>query len=395
MRLPSSSRRFGPPPCQRGGSLVSTLVATLALALGALAATRVQSQLRSGAETARQRAEAVALAQEEIERLRAFTRLDAGADGDGRDALSSGARDVRPAGGATVYRVVRTVTDAVAGDRSTLQVEVSWRESGGAPRRVHLETLLGRVDPALGAALGQTARGFPLARVDGRDARIPRSARDLGDGRSLLASGRAGPHAVVLDNATAAVVGVCRAGDATRRADPAGADTCTPVTGGLLVTGRVRFSLGTAPSALVADDAPLDFGVSLVAASPTAAPPGCGTEARSAGGERWVDYACHVVPAAGTTGWSGRVELVPAGWEIGTAAGRFRVCRHSADHDASGAIDRAAEHPARQRHVVASLAEQNFLVVAGVHGCPTGAPVEIDGLGTENHADLSTVPHQP
>ena len=383
---------------QSGASLVSTLVAVLALALGLLAATRAQSQLRAGSESARQRVEAVRLAGDEIERLRALPRIGAGDDGRGLDGLSDATRGAASPVDATAYRIERRVTGGREEGRHAVQVEVSWHDHAGGPHSVRLSTLLARVDPALRGVLTQPSRGRPLGRVRGRDVRIPLAARDLGDGRSLLGLGAAGRHAAVVDNATGAVLALCRfeadgTAQSVGRADRDAA--CTPVAGGLLVTGRVRFSFGDTPSAAAPGDAPPAFDVSLVLESATAMAPRCATERRSADGERWVDYACVVVPAAGTAGWTGRVELVPDGWEIGTTAGRHRVCRYSADHDASGAVDRPHEHPGRQRNVVAALAEQNFLVVAGPRDCPRGTPVEVGGRGTENHADLSTAQHQP
>ncbi len=304
---------------------------------------------------------------------------------------------VTPPGSRTAYALARTVTNGIAPGAKTVQVEVSWSERDGATRRLRLVTQIGRFDPALGGVLAQPAHGRPLARLHGRDARIPLAARDFGDGRSVLKLAAAGTQAVLIDNATGTVEAVCRVGAGTTTVGLARADlgACTPVDGGLLVTGRVRFSLGAAPSALPPGDTPLPFGMNLAITSATAAAPFCGTEPRAAGGDRWVDYACVVVPTPGTGGWSGRVELVPAGWTLGGAPGQYRVCRYSADHDASGAVDRATEHPAVQRGVGASLAEQNFLVVAGPRTCPEGTPVEVDGRGAENLADLSTVQHQP
>ena len=57
---------------QRGITLIEALIAFLVLALGMLAIARTQTHLRMNAEVARQRSEAVRLAQEEIESLRAF-----------------------------------------------------------------------------------------------------------------------------------------------------------------------------------------------------------------------------------------------------------------------------------------------------------------------------------
>ena len=372
---------------QRGVTLLGALVACAAVACGLAAATRAQSAFRGAADSARQRTEATRLAQAEIERLRAFGRLAGGADATGYDDIASGSAGLAPDGGAGPYTLQRTIVDRTAPDHKAVQVEVSWPDRRGVVERVRLVTAIGRRDPVLGGVLTLPAHGRPAALVLGRDARVPLAARDLGDGRSLLRLGDAAGRAVLIDNASAAVTAACNVGVGST-ADTAAPTDCSPVRG-LLVTGRVRFSLGAAPSATAPNDEPLAFDIAFAQAPAAASAPACGTSARSSGnGERWVDYACLVTLPAGAAGWSGRTSLAPAGWQIGETAGRWRVCRYSADHDASGAVDRAAEHPADYREVAGPLAEQNFLVIAGPQACPGGA--------ADNRADLhSTVQHQP
>ena len=55
---------------QRGSSLFEALVASLVLAVGLVGLARMQGQQRADADSARQRDQAVRLAQDEIERLR-------------------------------------------------------------------------------------------------------------------------------------------------------------------------------------------------------------------------------------------------------------------------------------------------------------------------------------
>jgi len=60
---------------QRGVGLIEALIAFLVLSLGMLAIARVQSDMRAHAELARQRTEAVRIAQQDIETLRAYSVL--------------------------------------------------------------------------------------------------------------------------------------------------------------------------------------------------------------------------------------------------------------------------------------------------------------------------------
>ena len=57
---------------QRGASLIEALIGFLVLSVGLLASTRWQLQLRHAADLARQQAEALRWAQQEMEQLRAY-----------------------------------------------------------------------------------------------------------------------------------------------------------------------------------------------------------------------------------------------------------------------------------------------------------------------------------
>ncbi len=65
---------------ERGVSLIEALVALVVMTFGTLAVLGVQSTLRMNGDTARQRAEAVRIAQETIERRRSFAKFDTGAE---------------------------------------------------------------------------------------------------------------------------------------------------------------------------------------------------------------------------------------------------------------------------------------------------------------------------
>ena len=65
-------------PFQRGISLIEALLALAVMALGMMGLVGVQSTLRNTSDVAKQRSEAVRIAQVEIERWRAFTALAGG-----------------------------------------------------------------------------------------------------------------------------------------------------------------------------------------------------------------------------------------------------------------------------------------------------------------------------
>lgn len=125
-------------PRQRGLGLVDALLGLLVLTLGLLAVLRLQPELRRHAELARQRSEAVRLAQAEVESLRAAPGAPAEDD-----------RLVDPALASTRYRLVRRVDAAAWPNAVALAVSVQWNAPDGAPQQLTLATLLATLDPAL------------------------------------------------------------------------------------------------------------------------------------------------------------------------------------------------------------------------------------------------------
>ena len=121
---------------------------------------------------------------------------------------------------------------------------------------------------------------------------------------------------------------------------------------------------------------------------------------------RFVSYACVVTPVdhdgsiATARRWWGRVTINPnsapavgATWQIGSASGQRKVCRYSADYNASGAISNS-EHPLWYRGVTGALDSQNFLVIDRSQDCPTDRPQDLLGSSV-NFADKTTARHQP
>jgi type IV pilus modification protein PilV len=121
---------------------------------------------------------------------------------------------------------------------------------------------------------------------------------------------------------------------------------------------------------------------------------------------RFVSYACIVTPVdhdnstATPKRWWGKVTINPntasaAGtvWAIGTSSGQYKVCRYSADYNASSGISNS-EHPLWYRGVTGALDSQNFLVIDRDEGCPTDRPQDVLGSPV-NYADDTTAGHQP
>ncbi|RQP24961.1 type IV pilus modification PilV family protein [Piscinibacter terrae] len=358
---------------QRGATLIQALLAFAVLSLGVLGTAKLQAQLRRLADIARQQSEAVRLAQEDMESTRAAA------------SPASGSRSIAPGAdraGNTSFTLVRNV--ATGGGLRSTEVLVSWPDRGGTTQRVALQSIIDDTPVALSAAL-QMRRDAPTLRpANGRAISIPAFARNLGDGRSAFKPNEAGTIALVMDNTTGLVTARCdsvRSDITTRDLDVSRLGTCTSIRG-LMLSGAVRFSLGTAPDARRPRDKSQPLDMQLVLTDPLRADrPLCITEQH----ERDVSYHCVVF----TLPWSGRSEIVPIGWTLGTGSTDLKACRYTADQDGSGAVDSNLEHPDEYKHVDRALMQQNFLIVTGDQPCP--APARASG----EFADFATVQHQP
>jgi len=416
---------------QRGTTLIEGLVALLVLSLGMFSVARVQTQLRLNADTARQRSEAVRLAQEDLERLRAFSVIAATAGARAFADIVDATTTVDASTGLasnTLYRITRSVTEAQVPQARNASVVVSWEDRSGTDHRVVLDAVIAGSNPAYSGALHVAPAVSNPASVNGRSVHIPRIARNLGDGTSAFKPVGNGTVALVMDNTTGQVRARCTGVNAavpTASLTAADLVACDAMPGQLL-SGVVRFSTSGPPVAGQAGDVPQDLAVALtltggsypaapqctseamktVAIAGTsgtqlqavpinATPASLGLGAWTETGDHHVAYHCVIHPLAGSGVWSGRVTIVPAGWTLGTGPDDRRVCRYSADLDGSGAVDANAEHPATYSAVDGPLAHQNLLVIQGDQTCPAGSPVRLAGEGARVFADLSTVQHQP
>ena len=395
------NRSLQRPRHQRGTTLLEALVAFLVLSLGMLSVARMQTQMRLHADVARQRSEAVRLAQEDIESLRAFTVLVAAPGARSFEDIASATRTVDAGSGYatnTHYRVARQIDASATPHAKNALVSVSWTDRSGGAQQVALSSVIAGNDPAYSGALGLARGGVAAKGPFGRSVRIPLNAKDLGDGRSAFKPVGSGTVAFVFDNHSGLLTGRCAAVDpitVTRDLTPGNLGACDADVGHLL-SGIVRFSSASPPDAAHGNDLPPAFTIAMAMSGGSyRLAPACSVEpVTTANGDRFAAYHCAVYPLANGQ-WSGRATLLPRGWTIGTAAVDHRVCRYSSDLDGSGAIGANIEHPASYAGVDTSLADQNFLVVTGNQACPTGRAIQVAGHNGDVYVNLSTAQHQP
>ncbi|MFG6431415.1 type IV pilus modification PilV family protein [Roseateles sp. LYH14W] len=412
---------------QRGVTLIEALVALVVMSFGMVALVGLLSNLRQSGDLAKQRSEAMRIAQAEIETLRAFSVLKkaSGADPSVRDYEDNllkviAARTVVGENSNTSFVVERKVvplygvtaageTEPQAIRGQTIKVTVTWEDRGGGAQKLALDTVISRTDPAFSFALGVTPPTHGVRTPDGRNPAVPPGAKDLGNGSSAFRPGGGSPAVWVFNNASGVITGLCdiAVDTAVSTLTPSSVESCKNNTIGYLVSGAIRFSSSNTPRPEAPDGTarPVSIYVNLIPSEHKETKGGlevfvggrdypltpnhvCFTDAptTTSSTQTFVNYNCIVYPNTQTPrNWWGKVYVT--GLDLGTSATQFKVCRYSADYNGNGytywvnpeagkqpffKIDNE-EHPETYRAVSHSLARQNFLVVRGDVSCPSRA----------------------
>jgi hypothetical protein len=389
-----------------GMALIEALVALAVMAFGLLGVVGMQTTLRFNADVSRQRAEAVRMAQEKMEALRAFGVLSGAPVGALDYAGIAGSVDnpAPPLGfaNATFTRTV-TVTSPLTADDLRLklvQVEVAWRDRRTAAtsptsalERVTLTSTIAAAAPELAATLGLPGDESAPQRPRGRSNSIPAAATDQGNGNSTFTPpGAAAGTTWTFVNATGQITQICFP-----------ALVCNTVQGWLL-SGYINFATGNLPSAAEAenptDGVPSGRTIGIQVNTTTTPAPSASVQcfAQASLVNPTVPYYCFVPTNVSPATWSGQslvtidgqTSAVPpfsSSHAGGRNASRFKVCRYTsqATHTPAGGNQ---AHPLTYTDVSSSLINQNFLVISAGNGStPFTCPTPLSS-GT-------TFPHQP
>lgn len=398
------------PRVRRGVSLIEAIVAMAVMAFGLVAIVGLQATLRGNADVSRQRAEAVRVAQEEIERWRAFISLqDDAAAVDFNDIVTSNAQ---LDGLNAAYTITRTVPPQAAPGPKTVQVRVSWTDRTGQAQWVTLNTAIAGIAPDLAGSLVLPQNGGGSQRVNDRSPLIPRVAKNFGDGTSGFIPPQAGtgPRVVwVFNNGNGLIDRICTVEAETTILALANLANCSSVTA-QLVSGYVNFAgLQTQPDEQEAE-APsglplnLDMVLSLTSEGHPSPPTICFDDSPNTPetAPRPVTYFCAVFSNSTRT-WAGRLRVSPLGfgtsagaespaWPIGNGDEDRKICRYTVLPNDGVANSKNSAHPldytVAGSRPGASLRDQNFLVIRGSHFCP------IDALSSTDAVNSNTRVHQ-
>lgn len=432
---PLAHRGFRP----RGVTLIEATVALLIMSFGMLALVTTMGTLRRSGDVAKQRSEAVRLAQHDLARLRAFSVLEGASSphaavADYENDIKADAWPFTLPDSNTTYSITRAVEEWTPGQQTSaraVRVTVSWTDRASKAtdpmQTLELTTIVARSDPAFSGALSITPAPGEVRQPRNRHPAIPPSALDLGNKTSAFRPGALASTVWIFNNVTGSITSTCAIAPASPlTVGHVSAAACSN-TLGFLLSGTVNFSMASPANPAAPEATALPLGLALVGGSyraprrdaatglaltdgsgnpyidtlTTAAPafqcfddaPGAAPSAQA-----FVNYSCIVFPSlAARPSWSGSLRLT--GLNLGTAPGQYRVCRYSADYNGNGTAFANAEgdldnyeHPAVYAQVTGPLARQNFLVVRGDIGCPTAPAVD---LGAGVFADYSTVQLQP
>ncbi len=403
----------------RGVSLIEALVALAVMAFGMLGVVGMQTSLRSNADLSRQRAEAVRLSQEEVERMRNFSVLRASDAASGQLAFDNIGPVAQAAVAAssvntTFFRETFVATPSVDDPLVRhVRVVVRWADrrasdAGDLNQGVELSSMIAGVPPEVAALSAMRTDRSALQQPQGRHFAVPRGATDLGDGTSSFnPPGAPADRSWIFNNATGLITRIC---------EPAG--TCT-ATNRWLLAGRVAFATGAEPTQAEAEN-PADPVVSLTMAvfrdragyfPRSSIDEPCFTEVV---GTNRLDYYCAMPTslldpgAVGQRVWSGRVRFggLPLSTSLAdTTATNYKICRYTPDERqfiAASEVVAAGEtfdryngrHPYAFLRANSPQLNKNFLVISAGDGstafsCPDERSTTIIESNTWPHDPIS------
>lgn len=369
----------------RGVSLIEALVALGVMAFGMLGLVGLQSTMRTNADVAKQRSEAVRIAQEQIELQRGFVALT-GAGTTYAGIASSGPTDYADLTTSnTTYSWTATVTvTSTDPPIKTLAVDVSWNDRTGNAQSLRLSSAIAGIAPELAAAAGTPGNGLISRNIRGRNPAVPPGAVNMGNGTSRFIPPGSVGVGWVFNNITGVITQVCNAGF-----------TACSVFNGLPLNGFILFDQTANPPLAAQTEVPVSASFDLGVRVNLTLPAGL-VNCYVARQPLFSAYYCAMPVSATTTpaSWSGTTELT--GFDVSSDAAdasddRYRVCRYTPERNNTPAGGNAA-HPLTYSNVAQPLTNQNFLIILGGDGT---AAFDCPGDGPSPALNTNTYAQQP
>lgn len=387
----------------RGVSLIEALVALAVMAFGMLGVVGMQTTLRGNADLSRQRAEAVRLAQEQLETLRNYSVIRASDVAPGQlafEAIASAPAAPVAASNINVTFERETIVSSPGPLLRQVQVLVTWTDRRAQDQTVELNSLIAGVPPEVSALHAMRTDRSPLRQPYGRHAAIPPGAVVNTDGTSTFTPPGSPAARWVFNNNTGLITQICST-----------PTTCVS-TNRWLLSGIVAFATGAAPSASEAEvpsDPVVALSISVTMAEPTT-PASVSCPIETVGLTR-LAYYCAVpttpLVVSGQRVWSGQVAfggLTKASSVTDATASRYRICRYTPDERQIAALASIpaseslafynSRHPYTFWRVNGPQQNKNFLVISagdgtGAFECPDENPLTLIESNTWPHDPIS------
>lgn len=368
------------PTSQRGFTIIEALIALIVMAFGMLSLAGMQVMLSRNGDFAKQRAEAMRLAQDRLERLRAY------------DGIGSGTIDWNnlPIAAETFSgntNTTFTVSGALAGATTDafrpLTVTASWVDRTGTTQTVTLASVVSKTDPEkIGLVSNPLPLNQPLKRPKNRNINIPIPAVDLGGGQSAT---QFNPNfAIVYSNTTGNVVQLCtlaniaNATAAQINAAISGGQ-CTTVTGYIVAgyIGRSGWS-GTWPSHWGINHAGITRNAALAGQAircmfTDATDQNTGTVISG-----FKYYLC-VIPLSTPFMWDGTLRIGGLATSPSSPTNsNYAVCRYQYTQ---ADLDNNERNSQPYTNVNKSIDEQNYVIVSSNSGSPCSG-LTVSGVST-------------
>jgi type IV pilus modification protein PilV len=377
---------------QAGFTLIEALIALVVMAFGMLALAGMQLTLSRSSDVAKQRTEAVRLAQREMDRLRSYTAIANSASHPINWASMASSSVTLPTSGTnTAYTMVTAFGGAASDTMRPVNITVSWNDRSGDIQTAVLSSVIAHNDPIdIGKITNPLPLNQPLKRPKNRNINIPIPAVDLGNNKSTTMFG--GNYAIVYSNVSGGVVEICKPALTPAQAASAAvvastinsmltSGSCTTVNGYILAGyigrsgGTVTFPAAAASMPLIGASAPIDVS-SITRNSAAAEPVNCMYDvARDQNNANpstnvipnYMYYLC-VVPLSPPSLYSGTLKFKG----IDTTLNYF-LCRYvwtQLDLDAN------EKNIQPYANVNKSIDEQNYMLVRDNSGtCPSSMTV--------------------
>ena len=236
----------------RGFTLLEALIALLVLSFGMLAIAGFQVTLTRSSDLAKQRTEALRLAQQKVEGLRAYGQVDTYTASphiiNYTDDVVSGTDSTTT--NATFNRTW-TVTANSTNTEKWVNVEVAWTDRAGQSQTVQLLSVISKFDPRDIGTLATGPGASKVRKPKNRNINIPYPAVTLSGGTQSAFIPPPGNVTYVFDNSTGNIVKSCTGLTSATLVEGlnlgASAAVCTNIDA-YLVSGYVRFDTANSPS---------------------------------------------------------------------------------------------------------------------------------------------------